>query len=144
PAPFPAGRTSDIHFRSALSWSTEPILDSQNRQEQFKSRERLPFFRKGLILPENVAIGDRAKPGKKYYVAVVPAAAILEMGLTIATDAEIPPTGRAPNPAHAVIPELNATLRREESTIDFARRIAYACSEVLGPYSVAAPRSHPI
>ncbi|MFN0052291.1 MAG: DUF4375 domain-containing protein, partial [Planctomycetales bacterium] len=47
PAPFPAGRTSDIHFRSALSWSTEPILDSQNRQEQFKSRERLPDWHMG-------------------------------------------------------------------------------------------------
>lgn len=77
----------------------------------------------------------RGFPGKAYFVAILNAGAIRQAGLAIEPKPDIP-TGF--DPAHAEIPDLNASNRKSDPTLERQRLLVELCLDVVGPYATPA------
>jgi hypothetical protein len=138
--PIPPIDPGELLYRRVHEFEYKPLESAFPEFSAFMpnkhDKDGLSFYRERLKKPRDVAIGPRAKSDKKYYVAVIPASALIELGLTIATDDEIPPEDGPPDPAHATVSELNAGVKGHERTIDLAKKVSVACVSVLGPFTL--------
>jgi hypothetical protein len=80
---------------------------------------------------KSVADAAQGQPGKSYYVAVLQAGTLRANGLAVRQD---PPDDLS----HAELPDLNASNRKADQTLERQRLIVDLCLRVEGPFSTPA------
>ena len=88
--------------------------------------------------PPEAATGDPVRQHQGYYIARLPVGALLELGLTVVSNA------RPGNPSHALIRELDYAARRSKGPAknEFKRRraaVARCVTDILGPFPTIRP-----
>ena len=74
----------------------------------------------------------KGKEGKKYYVAVLPAGALLEAGI------RIEPRPLSDDPSHCELPDLNSAIRKSDQALNLQAKLVELCdNNVLGPFPQA-------
>lgn len=78
----------------------------------------------------------RGRPGKSYYVALLPAGAIRQAGMRIEPR---PQTQAGYDAGHAELSDLNSANRKETITLERQRVLAELCIRVEGPFATPNP-----
>jgi hypothetical protein len=76
-------------------------------------------------------IDDIGKPGKRYYVAMLEAGAMRRAGIRVEPS---PDTAGGYDPAHAELPDLNSSNRKDDVTLERQRTLVELCLGVEGPF----------
>jgi len=71
----------------------------------------------------------KGQPGKSYYVAILRAGEIRQLGMTIV------PRPEPGDPGHAELPDLNSQNRKDDRTLELQRALVEITSQVQGPFS---------
>lgn len=126
-------RIQAAHYDAAKSEYPEFLAFRPNEHDL----DGLSLSRAKMMSPKAVALG-RARPGSQYYAAAIQVSAITGLNLSLVTDDKRPLlSGEVANPAHVVIPELNAAVRRDATTAALAQKLSRKIVlPVYGPFSL--------
>ena len=121
-----------LYRRIPAQWF-DPDLKEVNSAAFAPHKERdtsgLSVWRAKFKSLEEVA---RGQPGKIYYVAVLNVADLIAAGIRVVPQPDVP---GGYDIAHAELPDLNSTIRKDSKTIETTMALARLCRSVEGPFT---------
>lgn len=99
------------------------------RPHRERDLDGLSLYRESFVSPEELAKWGRKD--RRYFVARILVRDVQELGMSVRVVAD--PHGK---PGHVILPELNATNRKELLQLGWQERLADLC-ETMGPYTGA-------